>query len=56
LVIIEIEPGVYHLLYCDAQWQSLTDTCHASVDDAKAQAAYEYEGIAQAWRVLPAEA
>ena len=40
--------GVY-LFYCDAAWNVRTDTWHATVDDAKAQAEYEYEGVSKHW-------
>jgi hypothetical protein len=43
------DAGVY-LFYCDEAWQVLTDTLHDSVDKAKAQAEYEYEGISALWR------
>jgi hypothetical protein len=57
LVIVEESVGgPYYLLYCDDEWQSLTDTWHETLEDAKAQAAFEYEGISQAWEVLPSEA
>src|SRR5437870_676102 len=41
--------GVY-LFYCDRQWQVLTDTWHASVAEAKAQAEFEYAGASGAWK------
>jgi hypothetical protein len=57
LVIIEENlAGPYYLLYCDDEWNSLTDTWHETLEDAKAQAQFEYEGIAQAWEVLPSDA
>jgi hypothetical protein len=37
-------PGIY-LFYCDASWAVLTDTFHDSVDDAREQAEFEYEGV-----------
>lgn len=57
LVIIEERPGgPYYLLYCDEYWQPLTDTWHETLEDARLQAEFEYEGISQAWEVLPANA
>jgi hypothetical protein len=52
------EPGgaAYYLVYCDRDWNAVTDTWHRTLDDAKAQAEFEYEGVCQAWEVLPAEA
>ena len=49
LAIVMGEAGVY-LLYCDHEWQSLTDTWHLSVRDAKAQAEFEYAGISAKWQ------
>ena len=48
LAIVDGEAGIY-LLYCDVDWQVLTDTWHLSVDAAKSQAEFEYEGISKAW-------
>jgi hypothetical protein len=39
----------FYLFGCDADWQSVTDTWHQSLDDAKQQAEYEYEGISKTW-------
>jgi hypothetical protein len=35
------DQGVY-LLYCDETWEAVTDTFHLTVDDAIAQAEFEY--------------
>ena len=57
LAIIEYEPrGPYYLLYCDQDWYSLTDTWHETLEEAKAQAAFEFKGVDQAWRIALAEA
>ena len=50
LAIVETETSFY-LLYCDREWQVLTDTWHTSVDSAKAQAEFEYAGISKVWKV-----
>jgi hypothetical protein len=51
LVIIQYEPDSdYYLLYCDQNWRSITDTCHHSLAEAKAQAEFEYEGVGKAWK------
>ena len=51
LVIIEDEPGgPYYLLYCDENWCSFTDTWHQTLDEAKAQAEFEYEGVGKVWK------
>lgn len=41
--------GEFYLFYCDGDWNVLTDTCHQSLDDAKSQAAFEHEGMADTW-------
>jgi hypothetical protein len=48
LAIVEGEAGIY-LLYCDREWEVLTDTWHLSVSAAKAQAEFEYDGISKVW-------
>lgn len=35
------DPGIY-LLYCDDEWRAVTDTYHESVDQAVAQAEFEF--------------
>jgi hypothetical protein len=49
LAIVAGEAGIY-LFYCDDQWQVLADTWHPSVNNAKAQAEFEYEGISELWK------
>ena len=39
----------YYLLYCNEAWESITDTWHETLEDAKAQAGFEYEGIDASW-------
>ena len=39
----------YLLIYCDAIWREITDTWHATLDDALRQAEFEYEGVSQMW-------
>ena len=39
----------YYLFYCDDEWNVRTDTCHQSLDDAKDQAEFEYEGVSALW-------
>jgi hypothetical protein len=41
--------GGFYLFYCDSDWNALTDTWHQTVDQAKAQAEFEYEGIHSQW-------
>jgi hypothetical protein len=50
LAIVQVAGDkAYHLLYLDAEWREVTDTWHQSVDDAKRQAEFEYEGITSKW-------
>ena len=39
----------FYLFGCDADWQTVTDTWHQTLDDAKRQAEFEYEGINKTW-------
>jgi hypothetical protein len=39
-----------YLFDCDESWRVMTDTCHGSIDDARAQAEFEYEGLLTLWR------
>jgi len=39
----------FYLFGCDENWNSESDTWHSSLDDAKKQAAFEYEGIEPVW-------
>ena len=43
------DPG-YYLFRCDSDWQSITDTYHESIEEAKSQAEFEYVGIAAKWQ------
>jgi hypothetical protein len=40
----------FYLFYCDDEWNVCTDTCHSSIDEAKHQAEFEYEGVSALWR------
>ena len=42
--------GQFYLFYCDEAWAVLTDTCHLTLDEAKAQAEFEYNGISNRWQ------
>jgi hypothetical protein len=43
------EQGFY-LFYCDADWQPVTDTWHQTLEGARSQAAFEYQGIESHWQ------
>ena len=47
------EAEEFFLFGCDADWNVVTDTWHQSLDEAKDQAEWEYEGVNQTW-VYPA--
>ena len=40
----------FYLIGCDEEWASVTGTCHETLEDAKAQAEFEYEGVSATWR------
>lgn len=44
------EEGAYYLFGCDENWETLTDTWHQSMDEAKRQAEFEYEGVSATWK------
>jgi hypothetical protein len=39
----------FYLFGCDPDWQTVTDTWHQTLDDAKHQAEFEYEGVSKTW-------
>jgi hypothetical protein len=39
----------FYLLYCDPDWQPVTDTCHPTAEQAKQQAEFEFEGVSTTW-------
>ena len=57
LVITEADDseGAHSLFYCDAEWNIVSDTWHRTLEDAKHQAEFEYEGIGHSWRTHPPE-
>lgn len=42
----------YYLFGCDPEWNTVTDTWHESLEDALAQAEFEYEGVSETWNVV----
>jgi hypothetical protein len=40
----------FYLFGCDEEWSSVTDTRHQSIDEAKGQAEFEYEGVSATWQ------
>lgn len=42
----------FYLFGCDENWNVVTDTWHETIEDAKKQAEFEYEGISNTWQKL----
>jgi hypothetical protein len=44
-------PGMseFYLFGCDAEWNTVTDTFHETLEEAKHQAEFEYEGTRTTW-------
>ena len=42
----------YYLFGCDEQWNPVTDTWHATLEEALGQAEYEYQGVESTWHVV----
>jgi hypothetical protein len=42
----------FYLFGCDAEWSVVTDTWHATLEEALSQAEFEYEGVARTWNVI----
>jgi len=40
----------FYLFYCDQEWAVCTDTCHSSLELAREQAEFEYEGVHGVWQ------
>jgi hypothetical protein len=40
----------YYLFGCNAAWEPITDTWHRTLEEAKAQADFEYAGVSAAWQ------
>ena len=43
----------FYLFGCDDTWRNITDTWHQSLEEAKAQAEFEYVGVASTWKSKP---
>jgi hypothetical protein len=42
----------FYLFGCDENWNSVTDTWHQTLENAKHQAEFEYEGVSNTWIAL----
>ena len=40
----------FSLFSCEADWMPVADTQHATLEDAKRQAEFEYEGLESTWQ------
>ena len=49
LAICRYQDGEFYLFGCDDCWNCITDTCHATLEEAMNQAEFEYEGITITW-------
>lgn len=48
-ICYQASEDAFYLFGCDVEWQSVTDTWHQTVEDAKHQAEFEYEGVGKTW-------
>ena len=39
----------YYLFGCDSNWNAVTDTFHETIEQAQAQAEFEYQGVTATW-------
>ncbi len=39
----------FYLFYCSAEWEVQNDTYHASLQEAKEQAEFEFQGTLETW-------
>ena len=53
LILIEQKPDGVFLYRYMADGRVVGDTWHTTVDEAKAQASYEYGGVISPWRIVP---
>jgi hypothetical protein len=54
-IIIEEDPEGVFLFRYDSKGKCVGDTWHQTIEDAKDQAAYEYEDALGAWQTVPPE-
>ena len=40
----------YYIFGCNSEWQEITDTWHETLEQAKEQAEFEYDGITPTWK------
>ena len=54
LAIVDVEGSGIFLFTCEDDWMPVFDSWHMTVDDAKQQAAFEFNGIQSTWERPPA--
>jgi hypothetical protein len=50
-ICIDEKSECFFLFGCDEQWTCLSDTWHETLEEAKEQAEFEYEGVSGTWVV-----
>ena len=53
LAICDLEESGIFLFTCEDDWMPIFDSWHASVDEAKRQAAFEFDGVDSTWGQPP---
>jgi len=53
LLVIEVKPDGVLLFRFSAESRCVGDTWHKSVDKAKSQAEFEFNGLTSIWKVVP---
>jgi hypothetical protein len=53
LLVIEVKPDGVFLFRFSAESRCVGDTWHKSVDEAKSQAEFEFNGLTSIWKVVP---
>jgi hypothetical protein len=48
-ICVDAASGGYLLFGCDADWHVMTDTWHESLEQACAQAEFEFPGVTSTW-------
>jgi len=49
LTICTYDGKAFYLFGCESDWQTKTDTCHQTIEEAVDQAEFEYEGVRKTW-------
>lgn len=49
LAICRESDASFFLFFCDAAWRPITDTWHEGLDEARAQADFEFTNLSSTW-------